>query len=89
VRRFRENARSLAKKNFSSRSKNKWFKSEFVELKKEILNLPIEDESIDIAQNCLLIFFKTEDLKKALQEMYRVLKPHGRLVMSDPTMSKK
>jgi ubiquinone/menaquinone biosynthesis C-methylase UbiE len=22
--------------------------------------------------------------KKALQEMYRVLKPHGRLVMSDP-----
>ena len=25
-----------------------------------------------------------EELKKALQEMYRVLKPHGRLVMSDP-----
>jgi SAM-dependent methyltransferase len=25
-----------------------------------------------------------EELKKALEEMYRVLKPHGRLVMSDP-----
>ncbi|MEJ7676274.1 MAG: hypothetical protein WKG06_00005 [Segetibacter sp.] len=24
-------------------------------------------------------------MKKALQEMYRVLKPHGRLVLSDPT----
>ena len=66
---------------------NDWFKSEFVELKKgDALNLPIENESIDIAaQNCLFNIFKTDDLKKALQEMYRVLKPHGRLVMSDPT----
>lgn len=66
---------------------NDWFKSEFVELKKgDALNLPIEDESIDIAaQNCLFNIFKTDDLKKALQEMYRVLKPRGRLVMSDPT----
>jgi SAM-dependent methyltransferase len=29
--------------------------------------------------------FKMDDLKKALEEMYRVLKPYGRLVMSDPT----
>ena len=66
---------------------NDWFKSEFVELKKgDALNLPIEDETIDIAaQNCLFNIFKTDDLKKALQEMYRVLKPRGRLVMSDPT----
>ena len=66
---------------------NDWFKSEFVELKKgDALNLPIENESIDVAaQNCLFNIFKTEDLKKALQEMYRVLKPNGRLVMSDPT----
>lgn len=28
--------------------------------------------------------FKTEELQRALEEMYRVLKPHGRLVMSDP-----
>jgi ubiquinone/menaquinone biosynthesis C-methylase UbiE len=36
----------------------------------------LEDESIDIAaQNRLFNIFKTDDLKKALQEMYRVLKP--------------
>ncbi len=66
---------------------NDWFKSEFVELRKgDALNLPIDNDSIDIAaQNCLFNIFKTEDLKKALQEMYRVLKPRGRLVMSDPT----
>lgn len=77
-----------SRKNFiEAEQQNDWFKSEFVELKKgDALNLPIEDESIDIAaQNCLFNIFKTEDLKKALQEMYRVLKPYGRLVMSDPT----
>lgn len=66
---------------------NDWFKSEFVELKKgDALTLPIEDESSDIAaQNCLFNIFKTDDLKKALQEMYRVLKPRRRLVINDPT----
>ncbi len=65
---------------------NPWFKSEFVDLKKgDALNLPIEDNSIDVAaQNCLFNIFKIEDLKKALHEMYRVLKPNGRLVLSDP-----
>ncbi|MCX2718137.1 arsenosugar biosynthesis arsenite methyltransferase ArsM [Lentiprolixibacter aurantiacus] len=67
-------------------SENKWFKSDFVKLiKGDALDLPIESESIDVAaQNCLFNIFKTEDLKKAIGEMYRVLKPHGRLVMSDP-----
>jgi len=77
-----------SRKNFLlAEEQNDWFKSEFVELRKgDALNLPIEDGSIDIAaQNCLFNIFKAEDLKKALQEMYRVLKPHGRLVMSDPT----
>ena len=37
------------------------------------------------AQNCLFNIFKDQELKKAVAEMYRVLKPHGRLVMSDPT----
>ena len=65
---------------------NQWFKSEYVNLLKgDALNLPIEDESIDVAaQNCLFNIFKKEDLQKAIAEMYRVLKPHGRLVMSDP-----
>ena len=77
-----------SRKNFIIAEKeNDWFKSDFIELKKgDALNLPIENESIDIAaQNCLFNIFKTEDLKKALEEMYRVLKPNGRLVMSDPT----
>ncbi|WP_192823088.1 arsenosugar biosynthesis arsenite methyltransferase ArsM [Rufibacter sp. LB8] len=65
---------------------NDWFKSEFVDLRQgDALNLPLEDETVDVAaQNCLFNIFKTEDLKKALAEMYRVLKPHGRLVLSDP-----
>lgn len=65
---------------------NDWFKSEFVNLVKgDALNLPVEDESIDVAaQNCLFNIFKMDDLKKAVSEMHRVLKPHGRLVMSDP-----
>ena len=77
-----------SRKNFIVAEKeNDWFNSDFIELKKgDALNLPIENESIDIAaQNCLFNIFKTEDLKKALEEMYRVLKPNGRLVMSDPT----
>jgi len=65
---------------------NSWFSSEFVELRQgDALNLPVADATIDVAaQNCLFNIFKAEDLKKALQEMYRVLKPHGRLVLSDP-----
>ncbi len=77
-----------SRKNFKDAEKiNPWFKSEFVDLKKgNALNLPVEDNSIDVAaQNCLFNIFKAEDLKKAIEEMYRVLKPHGRLVMSDPT----
>jgi SAM-dependent methyltransferase len=70
---------------------NSWFKNEFVDLRKgDALSLPVEDNSIDVAaQNCLFNIFDTEDLKKALREMYRVLKPHGRLVLSDPTCETK
>ncbi len=76
-----------SRKNFVEAEKlNSWFKSDFVDLKKgDALNLPVEDNSIDVAaQNCLFNIFKIDDLKKALAEMYRVLKPHGRLVLSDP-----
>jgi len=78
---------TASRENFKEAEKlNPWFKSDFVDLKKgDALNLPVEDNSIDVAaQNCLFNIFKKEDLKKALQEMYRVMKPHGRLVMSDP-----
>jgi SAM-dependent methyltransferase len=77
-----------SKNNFTEAEiQNDWFNSEFVDLRKgDALHLPVEDNSIDVAaQNCLFNIFKEEDLKKAISEMYRVLKPHGRLVMSDPT----
>ena len=81
-----------SKDNFSVAEKdNSWFRSEFVKLVKgDALHLPVEDNSIDVAaQNCLFNIFKHDDLKKALQEMYRVLKPRGRLVLSDPTCEQK
>lgn len=78
---------TASKENFKIAEKeNPWFKSDFVQLVKgDALNLPIADSSMDVAaQNCLFNIFKAEDLKKAVAEMYRILKPHGRLVMSDP-----
>lgn len=65
---------------------NPWFDKSFIELRKgSALSLPIEDNSIDVAsQNCLFNIFKEQELKQALNEIYRVLKPRGRLVMSDP-----
>lgn len=75
------------KRNFDEAEKlNPWFNKDFVDLRKgDALNLPVEDNSIGVAaQNCLFNIFKQEELKQALQEMYRVLKPRGRLVMSDP-----
>lgn len=76
-----------SRKNFKiAEEQNPWFKGEFVDLRKgDAMNLPVESNSIDVAaQNCLFNIFKSDDLKKAIAEMYRVLKPHGRLVMSDP-----
>ena len=77
-----------SRKNFKiAEEQNDWFQSNFVDLRKgDAMNLPVEDNSIDVAaQNCLFNIFKADDLKRAIQEMYRVLTPHGKLVMSDPT----
>ena len=65
---------------------NAWFNTDFVDVRKgDALNLPVADNSIDVAaQNCLFNIFDKEDLKQAIGEMYRVLKPNGRLVLSDP-----
>jgi SAM-dependent methyltransferase len=83
---------AASKENFVEAEKqNPWFKSDFITLVKgDALQLPVADSTIDVAaQNCLFNIFKHEDLKKALQEMYRVLKPRGRLVLSDPTCEQK
>ena len=66
---------------------NEWFEPDFVDLRAgDALRLPVADASVDVAaQNCLFNIFKLDDLRRALRETYRVLKPHGRLVLSDPT----
>lgn len=69
-----------------AQKQNRWFDPDFIDLKLgDALNLPVEDESIDVAaQNCLFNIFHDNELEIALKEMYRVLKPNGRLSLSDP-----
>jgi ubiquinone/menaquinone biosynthesis C-methylase UbiE len=65
---------------------NDWFSIDFVDIRAgDAFALPVPDNSVDVvAQNCLFNIFEPEDLSRALQEAYRVLKPHGLLIMSDP-----
>jgi SAM-dependent methyltransferase len=65
---------------------NPWFRRDFIDLRKgDALNLPIREETIDVAaQNCLFNIFHNGDLQQALSEMYRVLKPQAKLILSDP-----
>jgi ubiquinone/menaquinone biosynthesis C-methylase UbiE len=65
---------------------NPWFDPSFIDLRLgDALALPVGDDSIDVtAENCLFNIFVEEDLMVALRETRRVLKPHGKLVLSDP-----
>ena len=77
----------VARRNFAEAERdNPWFSSEFVELVEgDALKLPLPDARVDlVAQNCLFNIFTPEHLDVALAEVGRVLKPGGRLVLSDP-----
>ncbi|GAC1464494.1 MAG: arsenosugar biosynthesis arsenite methyltransferase ArsM [Chamaesiphon sp.] len=79
--------REAAKRNLATAAQeNSWFDPSFVEISEgNAFALPIPDTSVDVvAQNCLFNIFEPDDLTKALKEAFQVLKPEGRLLMSDP-----
>jgi len=82
-----EAMRDTARRNLQlAAEENDWFSPDFVKiLDGDAFSLPVPDSSVDVvAQNCLFNIFESVDLKRALTEVYRVLKPNGRLIMSDP-----
>jgi SAM-dependent methyltransferase len=79
--------RAAARANLAVAARaNAWFREEFVDIRDgDALALPTDDASVGVAaQNCLFNVFRDADLRRALAEVHRVLRPHGRFALSDP-----
>jgi len=79
--------RAVAARNLAAAiAENPWFDPSFVEVRDgDAFALPVPDASADVvAQNCVFNIFSSEDFMRALGEARRVLRPGGRLSMSDP-----
>jgi ubiquinone/menaquinone biosynthesis C-methylase UbiE len=79
--------RRTAQANFEEAARlNAWFRPEFITLLDgNALDLPVPANRVTVlAQNCLFNVFRRDDLKQALAEVVRVLKPGGLFATSDP-----
>ncbi|GAC1541027.1 MAG: arsenosugar biosynthesis arsenite methyltransferase ArsM [Candidatus Velthaea sp.] len=86
-----EAMRDAARRNLEAAAAcNPWFDPAFVDVRAgDAFALALEDASVDIvAQNCLFNVFEPGDLTRALREARRVLRPGGRLSMSDPVTTR-
>lgn len=79
--------RAKAQQNLDEAARlNDWFRPEYVRLLDgSALALPLPSNCVTIAaQNCLFNIFTDDDLRRALAEVFRVLKPGGFFATSDP-----
>jgi SAM-dependent methyltransferase len=79
--------REAARANFAEAAQhNPWFDVDFVRIVDgTALDLPVDSGSVTVvAQNCLFNVFMLDDLRRALGEVFRVLKPGGFFATSDP-----
>jgi SAM-dependent methyltransferase len=79
--------RTAARMNLAAAARvNAWFREEFVDIRDgDALALSVDDASVGVAaQNCLFNVFRDAELRRALAEVHRVLRPQGRFVLSDP-----